>query len=77
MQTVRVIGEVDQEHRLIATVPDSIEPGKVEVLVIARTSDEDDAGENWMVGVAQEWRDELADSRQDIYSLTDGVPVDG
>ena len=77
MQTIRVIGEVDQQHRLVATVPDSIAPGSVEIVVIARTESEDDADANWMAGIAQEWQDELSDPREDIYSLTDGVPADG
>jgi hypothetical protein len=77
MQTIRVIGQVGEDHRLIATLPDTVEPGQVEVLVIARSADEDDAGEHWTAGIAREWHDDLADPRQDIYSLTDGVPVDG
>jgi hypothetical protein len=36
MQTFKVIGQVDGEGRLVATVPDSIAPGPVEVLIIAR-----------------------------------------
>ena len=30
----------------------------------------------WETGIAREWRQDLADSRQDIYSLDDGEPVD-
>lgn len=74
MQTVRVVGEVDGQHRLVATVPDSVAPGTVEVLVIARRSGEDDAGQDWMAGIACEWHEELNDPREDIYSLSDGVP---
>jgi len=36
---------------------------------------EDASGEAWASGVAREWSDELGDSRQDIYSLDDGQPV--
>jgi hypothetical protein len=74
MQTVRVIGEVDAQHRLAATVPDSIGPGTVEIVVIARQAGEDDAGDNWMMGIAREWESELSDPREDIYTLADGVP---
>jgi hypothetical protein len=31
---------------------------------------------NWLEGVAREWHDDLADSRQDIYELADGKPAD-
>jgi hypothetical protein len=77
MQTFRVIGQVDSQGHLAATVPSSIGPGEVEVVVIARRSNEDEAGDQWMAGVAREWHDDLADPRQDIYSPTDGVPADG
>jgi hypothetical protein len=77
MEMFRITGQVDEERRLVATVPDTIAPGKVEFLVIAYQSGEDDAGDAWMAGVAREWHDDLDDPRQDIYSMTDGVPADG
>lgn len=77
MQAFKVMGEVDDHGRLVATVPASIEPGRVEILVIAPESGQSEAEEIWMAGIAQEWQDELSDPLQDIYSLTDGVPVDG
>ena len=36
---------------------------------------EDAAGGFWADGVASEWSAELSDSRQDIYTLEDGQPV--
>jgi len=74
MQTIRVTGEVDGQHRLVATVPDSVAPGTVEVLVISRQATEDDAGQVWVAGIAREWQDELSDPREDIYTLSDGAP---
>lgn len=74
MQAVRVIGQIDDQGQLVATVPTSIGPGEVEVLIMPRKPVEDEAGEAWMAGVAREWHDDLADPRQDIYTLTDGVP---
>jgi len=73
METIRVFGQVDGQHRLVATVPDSVAPGTVEILVIAKQAGEDDAGESWMAGIAREWHDELSDEREDIYTLSDGV----
>ena len=73
MNAVRISGHVDGQHRLSGVVPDSIPPGPVTVLIVRR-SDEDDAGEAWMPGVAREWADELSDARQDIYTLSDGAP---
>lgn len=41
------------------------------------TQDEplDEAERVWMAGVAREWADDLADPRQDIYTVDDGNPV--
>ena len=48
--------------------------GPVTVLIVP-CSGEDDAGDEWITGVAHEWSDDLDDRRQDIYSLNDGEPV--
>ncbi len=74
MDTVKLIGNVDENHRLSAEVPPSIPPGPVTLLVLPR-SYEDEEADLWTAGVAQEWADELSDPRQDIYTLTDGEPV--
>jgi len=77
VEAIKVTGEIDDHGRLVATVPTSMKPGIVDVLVIPRSeSGEDEAGDDWMQGVAREWHDELADSRQDIYTLDDGAPVE-
>jgi len=76
MNAVRLSGHIDGQHRLSAVVPDSIPPGPVTVSIVGR-GDEDDAGEAWSSGIAREWADELSDTRQDIYTLSDGVPDRG
>lgn len=76
MNGLTVTGRVDEQHRLSAMVPDSIPPGPVTILIVpaATTDDGDDA---WVAGIAREWADELGDTRQNIYTLDDGEPVDG
>jgi hypothetical protein len=76
VEAIRVTGKIEERGRLVASIPDSIEPGMVEVLIIAKSSSDDDAGETWMAGVAREWHEELNDARQDIYTLADGVPIE-
>ena len=39
-------------------------------------AEEDDADAVWMQGIAKEWAAELSDPREDLYTLTDGTPVD-
>ncbi len=81
MQTYRVTGQVNAFGQLTATVPSAIGPGEVDLLVFARQSkspaSEAEESEAWLSGVAREWHDDLADPRQDIYALNDGVPTDG
>jgi hypothetical protein len=74
MDSVVVTGNVDEQHRLSAEVPDSIRPGPV-VIAIHAAPQEDEAGHAWFVGIAHEWADDLADPQQDIYTLEDGEPV--
>ena len=76
MRTIRLTGRVDEHRRLSADVPAGVEPGPVE-LELLLPSEEDEAGQQWARGVAREWEAELSDPRQDIYTLSDGEPVDG
>jgi hypothetical protein len=75
MESTGIDGYVDEQHRLFAVVPGSIPPGPVTVYIAPRV-DEDDTGATWMAGIAAQWADELADTRQDIYTLSDGEHID-
>jgi hypothetical protein len=55
-------------------VPEELPAGPVRLIVLF--SEEDEAGTAWSHGLAQEWRDELSDPREDLYTLADGQPVD-
>ena len=76
MAGLRVTGRVDEHHRLTAELPDPIAAGPVELVILSPNTQEDDAGAAWANGVAVQWIDALADSRQDIYSMSDGEAVD-
>jgi hypothetical protein len=76
MTIIRIVGRIDSEHRLTATVPESVPAGSVEVVLIVPEAAGDPADQAWETGIAREWSQDLADSRQDIYSLDDGEPVD-
>jgi hypothetical protein len=75
MNTVTLAGEVDENGQLLAHVPPSIRPGPVTIMILP-ASEEDDGGDAWMAAIAREWVDELADPRQDVYTVADGEPVD-
>jgi len=78
MKTIRIRGQVDEHHRLHADLPATVAPGPVEIEVVvpSEVPEEDDAGAAWSTGVAREWAEDLADTRQDIYTLEDGEPLD-
>jgi hypothetical protein len=73
VKAIALVGEVDERHKLRADVPEEVPTGQVRLIVLL--PDEDEAGARWAQGIAREWRDELADPRQDIYTLEDGQPV--
>jgi hypothetical protein len=74
MKAIKVLGNVDEHHRLQAEVPEGVPAGTVQLVLLLPA--EDDAGAAWSSGLSAEWADDLADSQQDIYSLEDGKPVD-
>lgn len=74
MNTFKVLGNIDKSHRLSAQVPSEMSPGPVTVLIV-RNSEHDVDGDDWAAAVAQDWANELSDSREDIYTLNDGEPV--
>jgi len=74
MKAIELTGDIDDRHRLHADVPKDLPAGQVRVIVLL--PDEDQAGGLWENGIAQEWAHELKDTRQDIYTLEDGEPVD-
>jgi hypothetical protein len=73
MKAIELTGDIDEQHRLRAQVPEEFPTGPVRVIVLL--PDEDDFGVAWASGIAKQWADELGDSRQDIYTLEDGQPV--
>lgn len=77
MKALELVAEVDDQHCLKMTLPQSVGPGRVRVLVLVPEAEEDESEELWMRGIAGEWKAELADKREDIYTLEDGKPIDG
>ena len=75
MKVIELLGDIDEQHRLRAEVPQNVPAGPVRLMVFV--PDEDQGGTAWAQGVTQQWSDELQDSRQDIYTLDDGQPVNG
>jgi hypothetical protein len=74
MKAIELTGDINEQHELQARVPPGLPAGRVRLIVLL--PDEDDAGAAWPQGVAHEWADDLADTRQDNYTIQDGQPVD-
>ena len=73
MKAIELIGNIDEQQCLRANVPAGLPTGPVRLIVLL--PDDDDIGAAWANGIAREWTDELADARQDIYTLDDGQPA--
>jgi hypothetical protein len=73
MKAIELIGDIDDQHRLQANVPNDVPAGPVRLIVLL--PDEDDAGAAWQQGIARAWAGELSDPREDIYTLEDGQPL--
>lgn len=69
-----MVGEIDAQHHLHIMLPNSVPLGPGRILILLEEAGEDDAGKFWMQGIAREWEMELADEREDIYTLEDGEP---
>jgi hypothetical protein len=74
MKAIQFIGDIDEQHRLRARVPEELPAGPVRL--IALLSEEDETNDAWAHGIAREWVGEVSDSRQDLYTLADGLPID-
>lgn len=75
MKAFEVMGRVDEARQLHAAVPGDVPAGQVRVIVLI--PEEDEAGAEWDRGVAREWSPELEDIREDIYTVSDGEPING
>ena len=77
MKAYELIGEMDDERQIHAKLPANapLTYDDVRVIVLLPES-QDETEASWMQGVASEWKAELADEREDIYTLQDGEPID-
>jgi len=73
MKAIELLGEIDDQHRLRAQVPEGFPTGSVRLIVLM--PEEDEAGSAWAGGISAEWSADLSDPNQDIYTLDDGEPV--
>jgi hypothetical protein len=74
MKAIELVGDIDDQHNIPVKVPEELPAGPVRLIVLL--PDEDEAGVAWARGVGREWETVLSDSKQDIYTLDDGQPVD-
>lgn len=73
MKAIELAGDIDDHHLLRASVPPGLPLGPVRLIILL--PEEDETGTVWGAGLAREWSAELKDTREDIYTLEDGQPV--
>lgn len=76
MKKIKLKGRVDTNHKLMAEVPTEVEPGEVDVILVLPHEEADAVGMEWPTGVSRDWAADWSDPREDIYTITDGEPVD-
>jgi hypothetical protein len=76
MGSIRLRGHVDANHQLTAQVPADVGPGEAELILMVSPHDEKVAEEQWANAISREWTAEWNDPREDIYTITDGEPVE-
>ncbi|MCS7208731.1 MAG: hypothetical protein NZ874_04085 [Fimbriimonadales bacterium] len=69
-----LITEVGDTRQVQITIPETIRTKQARIIILPYEPDEET--ETWMRALGREWHEELADERQDIYSLDDGEPID-
>lgn len=69
-----LITEVGDTRQVQVTIPETIRTRQARIIILPYEPDEE--AEAWMRALGREWHEELADERQDIYSLDDGEPID-
>lgn len=74
LRTFKLVGQVDEQHRLSVEVPAEVPPGLVKVILEVPSGEEEEASTAWAEAVARAWADDWSDPREDIYSLEDGKP---
>ncbi len=77
MENIRLKGHVDTNHQLTAQVPADVGPGEVELILVFSPDDVAAVEEHWANAISREWAADWNDPREDIYTITDGEPVDG
>lgn len=76
MNIIELIGQVSEQHQLLATVPGHVRPGPVKIILeVPADSEEAATSETWSKAVAHAWAADWSDPREDIYTLDDGKPV--
>ena len=70
MKAIELIADIDEQHRLSASVPEELPAEPVRLIVLS--CEEDESGAVWARGLAGEWADELSGARHDLYTLADG-----
>jgi len=76
MRTSELTAEVDERRQLIVSLPHTVLPGPVRLLILGPEPGAHGADAAWMNAIAREWAAELGDDREDLYTLQDGEPLD-
>jgi hypothetical protein len=69
MNSIELIGHVDEQHQLHVELPAEVRPGPVRITVQPVTQDDEEG--DWRALINQSWAKDWSDPREDIYTLED------
>jgi hypothetical protein len=72
MNSIELIGHVDEQHQLHVELPAEVQPGPVRITVQPVTQDDEEG--DWRALINQSWAKDWGDPPEDIYTLEDGTP---
>ena len=76
IESVSVIGTVDERHRLTADLPTSVPPGSAKTVIVI-ASDEELSAAQWSASVGRMWALDWDDPREPNYDVETAEPADG
>jgi len=76
IESVCVIGTVDERHRLSADLPASVPPGPAKTVVVL-ASDQELSAAQWSASVGRMWALDWDDPREPNYDVETAEPADG
>ena len=72
MSALELFATIDERHQITVALAKNTAPGPVRVLILVPDDGAIAHAAGWHAGIGGEWTAELADARDEVYTLEDG-----